>query len=72
MEKTNHILLTAEGAYEFAREAKMDTVPQFYFFTERRHQQWIEAQKADRVQLDHASKPTQHISNFLIAIRGRR
>jgi beta-aspartyl-peptidase (threonine type) len=41
----------------------METAPQFYFFTERRHQQWVEAQKSDRVQLDHSS--IEFSENFL-------
>ncbi|NMC44903.1 MAG: isoaspartyl peptidase/L-asparaginase [candidate division Zixibacteria bacterium] len=43
MEKTAHVLLTGEGAEEFARRQGMEPAPDNYFFTDRRWQQLQEA-----------------------------
>jgi beta-aspartyl-peptidase (threonine type) len=48
MERTPHVLLTGEGAEEFALEQGVELVPGSYFYTERRWQQLEEAQKAER------------------------
>jgi len=49
MERTTHVLLSGEGAEEFALEQGMALVPGSYFYTERRWKQLEEAQKSDRV-----------------------
>lgn len=36
MEKSPHVMLTREGAQAFAREQRMELVPESYFFTEHR------------------------------------
>ncbi len=56
MEKTEHFLLAGDGANEFAREMKIESVEDEYFFTDFRYRQLIEAQKENRVQLDHSEK----------------
>ena len=48
MEKSPHVLLVGEGAEQFAREQGMALVPQTYFFTERRWQEYERAREADR------------------------
>ena len=40
MEKTPHVFLVGKGAEEFAVQVGMEPVPQSYFFTKRRHEQW--------------------------------
>ena len=55
MEKTEHVLLAGEGAIEFAREMKIESEPDEYFFTEHRYRQLLSAIEEDRVQLDHTS-----------------
>jgi beta-aspartyl-peptidase (threonine type) len=56
MEKTEHFLLAGEGASNFAREMKIEFTPDEYFFSDSRHRQLLDAQKENRVQLDHAEK----------------
>jgi beta-aspartyl-peptidase (threonine type) len=48
MERTPHVLLTGEGAEEFALEQGVELVPGSYFYTERRWKQLEEAQKSER------------------------
>lgn len=48
MERTSHVLLTGEGAEEFALEQGVALVPGHYFYTERRWQQLEEARRGDR------------------------
>ena len=56
MEKTEHVLLAAEGANQFASEMQVEHAPDEYFFTEHRWLQLQEAMNANRVQLDHAAE----------------
>jgi len=49
MERTTHVLLTGEGAEEFALEQGVALVPGSYFYTERRWKQLEEAQKGGPV-----------------------
>jgi L-asparaginase / beta-aspartyl-peptidase len=48
MERTPHVMLSGEGAEEFALEQGVTLVPGSYFFTERRWRQLEEAQKGER------------------------
>jgi beta-aspartyl-peptidase (threonine type) len=56
MEKTEHFLLAGDGAINFAREMKIEFAPDEYFFNDFRYRQLLEAQKENRVQLDHSEK----------------
>jgi len=55
MEKTEHVLLAAEGANQFATEMGVEQTPDEYFFTEHRWLQLQDAIAAGRTQLDHAA-----------------
>lgn len=55
MERTEHVLLAAEGANQFAHEVGVEHAPDEYFFTEHRWLQLQEAIAEGRVQLDHAA-----------------
>lgn len=60
MEKSPHILLSGDGATEFAEEMHIDLVDNTYFYTDRRWNELEEAIKENRIQLDHSastSKP---------------
>ncbi len=58
MEQTEHVLLAAEGANQFAESLGMHTEPDEYFFTEHRWLQLQQAMSEGRVQLDHhTAKP---------------
>lgn len=54
MERTEHVLLAADGANQFATEMNVEHAPDEYFFTEHRWLQLQDAIAAGRVQLDHA------------------
>ena len=45
MEKTPHVLLAYQGAEQFAEKMGMKLVPQSYFDTQERYQQWQEYKK---------------------------
>jgi beta-aspartyl-peptidase (threonine type) len=49
MDRTTHVLLTSEGAEEFALEQGIKLVPGSYFYTERRWKQLEEAQRSDQL-----------------------
>ncbi len=55
MEHSEHVLLSGSGAEAFARTQNVAFENEAYFYNELRHQQWQEAVKADRVQLDHSN-----------------
>ncbi len=55
MEHSGHVLLSGKGAEAFARIQGIAFENEAYFYNELRHQQWEEAVKADRVQLDHSN-----------------
>ena len=49
MDRSPHVLLTGEGAEEFALEQGVKLVPGSYFYTERRWQQLEEAKRDDKL-----------------------
>ena len=49
MDRTSHVLLSGEGAEEFALEQGVSLVPGSYFYTERRWKQLEEAQHESRI-----------------------
>jgi beta-aspartyl-peptidase (threonine type) len=51
---TPHVLLAGTGAEAFAREQGLAFEEPIYFYHESRFQQWLQAQQANVVQLDHA------------------
>ncbi len=53
MEKSEHVMLGAEGAMEFAKRMECVFEEDNYFYDEYRHQQWLEAKESNVVQLDH-------------------
>lgn len=56
MDRTEHCLLSAAGAEEFAREVGIVVESDEYFHDENRLRQLHEALEAGRVQLDHAAE----------------
>jgi beta-aspartyl-peptidase (threonine type) len=66
MERTEHVLLAADGADQFAAEMRVEHAPDEYFFTEHRWLQLQDAIAAGRVQLDHSqaeTRPSGSVSN---------
>ena len=56
MEKSEHVILTAEGAVQFGELMNCKKEKESYFFDEFRHNQWLEIKDSDKFQLDHSSK----------------
>lgn len=56
MEKSEFILLKAEGAEEFAKEHGIEWVDTSYFYTPHRWEQLQEAIEDDKTELDHSGK----------------
>src|SRR5690606_17714787 len=57
MERTEHVLLAADGANQFAAEAGVEMADDEYFFTQHRWDQLQEAIAAGKIMLDHAAEP---------------
>jgi len=58
MDSTKHVLLSGKGAEDFAKLYNITFMDASYFYTEKRFNQLLKAQKKDKVQLDHASVDT--------------
>ena len=56
MDRTEHVMLTGDGALKFAQSEGVEILGDDYFFSQQRYDQWQEALKDDRVQLDHTEK----------------
>jgi beta-aspartyl-peptidase (threonine type) len=56
MDHSNHVLLSGNGAFEFAHKQKVELEDDAYFFDEFRYQQWKETMGTDVFQLDHSDK----------------
>lgn len=57
MEKTQHVLLSGDGADQFAREQGLQMEPQSYFDTERRRKQWEQANGKESYNRDSKKDP---------------
>lgn len=53
MERSEHVMMSGEGAEIFARLHQIPFEPDEYFFTDIRYQQWLKVRDTDQVQLDH-------------------
>ncbi len=56
MDDSEHVLLCGQGAEQFAKLRGLVFEDDAYFYVEQRYQQWQQALKEDRVQLDHSDK----------------
>jgi len=56
MDHSEHVVLCGQGAEQFAKLQSLVFEDDAYFYNEQRYQQWQEALKEDRVQLDHSDK----------------
>ncbi|HKI44900.1 MAG TPA: isoaspartyl peptidase/L-asparaginase, partial [Balneolales bacterium] len=57
MEKTPHVLLSGDGADQFAREQGLPMEPQSYFDTERRKKQWQQLKDKESYNQDMNEDP---------------
>lgn len=53
MQQSEHVLLAADGAMEFAKKMKVETMPDSYFFVQMRYEQLKLAKQSDSIILDH-------------------
>ena len=53
MQQSEHVLLAADGAMEFAKKMKVETMPDSYFFIQMRYEQLKLAKQSDSIILDH-------------------
>jgi beta-aspartyl-peptidase (threonine type) len=58
MQYSGHVLLSGEGAKEFALSRGYENMPNEYFYNQFRYDQWQEIKETDDFQLDHAK--TEH------------
>lgn len=56
MEHSQHVMLFGAGAEIFAKQQNLEFAGDDYFYNEFRYQQWQEALKEDKVQMDHSDK----------------
>lgn len=52
---SDHVLLSGDGALEFAVARGISLAPEEYFFSDFRYRQWQEARDSDAYSLDHGS-----------------
>lgn len=55
MERSNHVLISGRGAFEFAHGQKVALEEDEYFFDQLRHDQWQEVRGSTEVRLDHSA-----------------
>jgi beta-aspartyl-peptidase (threonine type) len=53
MTKSQHVMMTGQGAYDFAKQNGIQTETDEYFYSEFRHHQWKQMQDSDETALDH-------------------
>jgi len=56
MYNTDHVMLSGEGADDFAAEQGFIAEPGDYFFSQFRFDQWQQIRESDKFQLDHAAQ----------------
>ena len=64
MEKSEHVMLSREGAEFFARQHNIEIVNPAYFYVESRYQSLLRAQEKDKTTLDHNDKTEFYDSNI--------
>jgi L-asparaginase / beta-aspartyl-peptidase len=53
MKKSQHVMLSGKGAFEFARLQGVKTEPDEYFYSQFRFDQWKQIQGSEEAELDH-------------------
>ncbi len=56
MTKSQHVMMTGQGANAFAKLKNIKTEPDEYFYSEFRHDQWKQMQGSEEAALDHNIK----------------
>lgn len=53
MQQSNHVFLSGQGAVEFAKQQNINMMPDDYFFSQFRYNQWQAVSNSDTYMLDH-------------------
>lgn len=56
MRNSDHVFLSGNGAFDFALRQGFSTVPDDYFFSQFRYDQWIQIRNSDLYALDHSKE----------------
>lgn len=56
MHNSDHVLLSGKGANDFAKQLGFNLEPDEYFFSQFRHDQWMQMKDSDQYALDHSAK----------------
>lgn len=64
MKHSDHVLLSGEGAIEFAKLQQLKFEPDEYFFSQFRYDQWKEVRDTDQYKLDHSPGQAQKEKKF--------
>lgn len=56
MQHHENVMLCGQGAEQFAKQHNIPFEDDQYFYTEERYKQWQQAQREDKVMLDHSGK----------------
>jgi beta-aspartyl-peptidase (threonine type) len=67
---SDHVLLSTQGASEFAMSRHIALAPDDYFFNKERYDQWVEIRDSDYTQLDHKGDNLKG-GNKIAAIEGK-
>jgi len=60
LEKSGHVMLSGNGAKDFALQEGIAQAPDDYFFSKYRYDQWVEIRDTDFYQLDHKEDNLKH------------
>ncbi len=60
MEKSGHVMLSGNGAKDFALQEGVEQATDDYFFSKYRYDQWVEIRDTDFYQLDHKEDNLKH------------
>jgi len=60
LEKSGHVMLSGNGAKDFALQENVEQAPDDYFFSKYRYDQWVEIRDTDFYQLDHKEDNLKH------------
>jgi beta-aspartyl-peptidase (threonine type) len=69
---SGHVMLSGNGAKEFALNRGIEQAPDEYFFTKYRYDQWIEIRDSDYYQLDHKEDNMKGVAQEEILIKEKK
>lgn len=70
MQQTEHVLLSGEGAMQFAQQVGVEMEEDAYFYNELRHRQWVDLKESEVFQLDHSDKKFGTVGAVALSVDG--